>query len=769
MPSPALRTSVLTLVGLTVLCALLVRDAARPPAPVPASARATDFSAERAMRHVRAIAQRPHPAGSAENARIRAYLLTELRSLGLTPAVQEATGVGTRYPVAGQVKNVVARLPGRTPGGPSVVLMAHYDGVAGGPAAGDDAAGTAAILETLRALKAGPQLAHDVIALITDGEEAGLLGAAAFVREHPWAKDVGVTLNFEARGTRGMSYMFETGPGNLDVARALAEVPDVSATSLSVTVYRSLPNDTDLSELAVLRRPALNFAFADGVERYHTAHDDVTHLDPGSLQHHGAQALALARVFGNGSLPRPVTGDAVFFNLPFVGLAVYPEGWAVPLAIIALVLVIAAVVRLARNEDHWVRSMALGVLAIVCAVLLAAVVAQFVGASIDRAHSSMGWGGAPAFRGIYAAAVVMLAVTLSLACYAIVRRWSSISGLQVGALIVWALLTGFVSLRLPGVSFLLVWPLILMAIAAHVGIRTPGGSPVRRDTPVIATIALWIATFIATAVVVPVIYAVSAVLLGAIGPGGIAAAVLTALLAWLLVPHLEALSADRPWRATAAAGAVSLGLVAIGAATVRSSPEHPVPSSVVYAMDADSTDAWLVSRGIPRDASARADTTRLTGIPAWLSELRGVGGAAVFASTERASIEPPTATVIADSSSASGRELRLRVRAAPGTGAITLQATGAHVVRASVDGRPIDTSRYRSPVRQWRLAYSAPADSGVTLALTLDAPRPFTLELTALAAGLPALAGIQPPQRPPNVVTVHTGDATLIRRSIRFD
>src|SRR5262245_54399197 len=134
MPSPSLRTSVLTLVGLTVLCAVLVRDAARPPTPVPASAPATDFSAERAMRHVRAVAQRPHPAGSAEHARIRAYLLTELRALGLTPAVQEATGVGTRYPVAGQVKNVLARLPGRAPGGPAVVLMAHYDGVAGGRA-----------------------------------------------------------------------------------------------------------------------------------------------------------------------------------------------------------------------------------------------------------------------------------------------------------------------------------------------------------------------------------------------------------------------------------------------------------------------------------------------------------------------------------------------------------------------------------------------------------------------------------------------------------
>src|SRR5215204_2651123 len=330
------RRAVITVAALFVLCALLVRDAGRPPAPIPASAPPTEFSSERALVHLREIAQRPHSTGSADNARVRDYLVAQMRSLGLDTQVQEATGVGTRYARAGHVRNVIGRLPGRTPGGLAVVLMSHYDGVEGGPAASDAGAGTAAVLETLRALRAGPPLAHDVIALITDGEEAGLLGAAAFVREHPWAKDVGVTLNFEARGTTGRALMFETGPGNLDVARVLRTAGDVSATSLSVTVYRSLPNDTDLSEVGVLGKPALNFAFADGVERYHTAHDDVAHLNPGSVQHHGAQMLTLARAFGDGPLPRPTTGDAVFFDLPLVGLVVYPQGWALPIMLVAV-------------------------------------------------------------------------------------------------------------------------------------------------------------------------------------------------------------------------------------------------------------------------------------------------------------------------------------------------------------------------------------------------------------------------------------------------
>ncbi len=69
-------------------------------------------------------------------------------------------------------------------------------------------------------------LAHDVIVLFSDGEESGLAGAAAFVREHPWARDVAFILNFEGRGTRGLSMMFETGAGNLDAVRVLRQVPE---------------------------------------------------------------------------------------------------------------------------------------------------------------------------------------------------------------------------------------------------------------------------------------------------------------------------------------------------------------------------------------------------------------------------------------------------------------------------------------------------------------------------------------------------------------
>src|SRR5215203_6141592 len=62
-----------------------------PPAVVPADAPATEFSAERAMSHLEVIAREPHPVGLPENARVREYILKQLRAIGLRPKVQKAT------------------------------------------------------------------------------------------------------------------------------------------------------------------------------------------------------------------------------------------------------------------------------------------------------------------------------------------------------------------------------------------------------------------------------------------------------------------------------------------------------------------------------------------------------------------------------------------------------------------------------------------------------------------------------------------------------
>jgi hypothetical protein len=726
--------------GLLVISAVSILRVARPPSAVPATAPDTVFSAERAMRHVDQIAQRPHPMGSADHDRVRDYIVGRLSALGLSPQIQQATAIGTRYRETGRVQNILARLPGTDRNGKAVLIMAHYDGVEAGPAASDDGAGSAALLEALRALRARKQpLARDVIALFTDGEESGLLGAAAFVREHPWAKDVGVVLNFEARGTSGRSFMFETGPGNLDAARALRSARDATAGSVYATIYRTLPNDTDLSEVAVLDLPALNFAFADGIERYHTSHDDVAHLNPGSLQHHGSQMLAMTRTFGTEQLPRPRTGDGVFFDLPIVGLVVYPQGIELPLVILALVLVVALVVR-----DR--RGVGTGVLAAVVALVLTGAVGWVVGRML---HGPAVW------SGLFATAIVLLALSVTAACYAIAKRWSTPRGLHVGALIVWLVLAFALAIRVPGVSYLFAWPLLFAAGAA---LLTRGRE-----------VAEWTTAVVTLLILVGFIYGVSVVMLGVAGTGAIALCVVASLVTLLLAPQLELIAGEARWSGAPRLAGAGVVCLVIAALTVRPSANHPLRSGLVYAENADSNDAWLGTFGGSTNAWTRdaIGGTTPEPSPAWTTRLLDVGRF-TGRKVQRVPLGAPNATLVLDSVSNGARHVVLRVNAPAGTTGLVMRARGAKVLTSSIDGRVVDTTRYRLRSRDWVMQYWAVPDTGAIVALSIPAGDRIDFDLAARRPGIPTIPGVTIPTRPPYVVPSQTGDVSIVYRQWRF-
>jgi hypothetical protein len=233
-------------VVLVVLAAVLVGAylARTPPAPRPASTPADEFSAERAFKHVEQIAAVPHPVGSAANARVRDYLLAELRHLGLQPNVQATTAV--RGNELARVENIHARIPGRASTG-HIVLAAHYDSAVRAPGASDDAAGVAAILETARALRATSALRNDIDLVITDGEEPGLLGAQAFLTAGIIDPSRSIVVNLEAGGSSGPSMLFQSSPGHKGLIQAFAQVKDPVGGSELAALFELLSNDTDFT------------------------------------------------------------------------------------------------------------------------------------------------------------------------------------------------------------------------------------------------------------------------------------------------------------------------------------------------------------------------------------------------------------------------------------------------------------------------------------------------------------------------------------------
>lgn len=328
------------------------------PEPRPVGAPATEFSAERAYADVALLAAEPHPIGSPQSARVRDELMRRMTELGLSPQIR--AGVGVQEPkwqpglvIAGPVENVVGVLPGRDRSAPALALMAHYDSVPGSPGAPDDVMGVAAALETVRAIKARGTPARDVIVLVTDGEEAGLLGANHFFRRDPLAKRIGLVINLEARGSTGRVNMFQTSGENgelIEIFQRTARRP--ASSSLSILIYEKMPNDTDLTETLRAGIPGLNYAIIGRQFDYHSATATPANLDRGSLQDMGTQVLAISSEIAFAD-QLPVRAPSLEYSNVFGDVVIAYPTWFGWVLILAAVVLLAFAVRWARQSGEF--------------------------------------------------------------------------------------------------------------------------------------------------------------------------------------------------------------------------------------------------------------------------------------------------------------------------------------------------------------------------------------------------------------------------------
>jgi hypothetical protein len=318
---------------------ILAIVATTPPGPVDAHVSDRWFSSGRAMADIRAISAEPRPTGSAANAKARAYLIARLRSMGMEVATAQGTmdSAGAKR-LAGWSKsaitppltNIIAILPGRDRSKPAVLLMAHHDSVWGSPGAADDAAGVATILETVRDISSYGGMERDLMVLITDGEELGLEGAKSFFASDPRRAHVGVIVNLETRGGGGRASMFETGSDNGAMMELFARAVHAPvATSLSVFVYKKLPNSTDLTVAKKAGYPGFNFAFIGRSGLYHSPLATPEALDQGALQDMGRQTLDLTRALADAPALPGRAADRTFFDAYGLFFVSYPAafGW----------------------------------------------------------------------------------------------------------------------------------------------------------------------------------------------------------------------------------------------------------------------------------------------------------------------------------------------------------------------------------------------------------------------------------------------------------
>lgn len=432
-------------------------------------AAADRFSTDRAMAHVEQLSREPHAVGFPGHARSRAYIISELKKMGLETRVQEGYTAGD-WGNLSKATNILSRLEG-SGNGKALLLLSHYDSSPHSSLGASDAgSGVATILEGVRAyLESGRVPVNDVIILLTDAEELGLNGADLFVNGHPWAKEVGLVLNFEARGSGGPGYMLiETNRGNSRLIEGFsaANVEYPVANSLVYSIYKMLPNDTDLT---VFREDAdiegLNFAFIDDHFDYHTVLDRADRLDRNTLAHQGSYLMPLLEHFGDADLGNLKSlKDDIYFNLPFFKLVHYPFEWIWPMFALAVLAFLVLLALGLKKGSLGPKSMLKGFVPL----LLSMAINGLAGYTCWMAVSWWYPGFGDMLHGFtyngYTYIAVYVALSLAV-CFHIYHRYRKIGApdLLVAPIVVWGALCGLLAAYVPGGSFFIIPVFALLA------------------------------------------------------------------------------------------------------------------------------------------------------------------------------------------------------------------------------------------------------------------------------------------------------------------
>ena len=423
-----------------------------------------DFSTTRALVHLEKISQKEHGVGTAAHTEVREYIIAQLEALGLTTSVQEGFTI-SRWGNLAHAKNILARIKGSEPG-KALMLLSHYDSSPHSSFGASDAgSGVVTILEGIRAfLNDGKTPKNDIIILISDAEELGLNGADLFVNQHEWAKDVGLVLNFEARGSGGPSYMLiETNGGNTNLMNGFVKAnPKYPvANSLAYSIYKMLPNDTDLTRFRVDGDiDGFNFAFIDDHYDYHTALDNFDRLDRNTLEHQGSYIMPLLSYFSEANLSNLKSNDDhIYFNAPVVRTVTYPFSWIWPMLIIAF-LIFGVVItygfkKRRLNGKDVLNGLIPGFGVLIVSAGLTWVIWWMLNSLLYPQYEELLHGFT--YNGhTYINAFVFLSIGCCLWIYSKFYKPGNTASLLVGPIFIWLLICLVIALKLEGASFFII-------------------------------------------------------------------------------------------------------------------------------------------------------------------------------------------------------------------------------------------------------------------------------------------------------------------------
>ncbi|MEV6774433.1 M28 family peptidase [Nocardia sp. NPDC051030] len=625
------------------------------------------FNATKAFRTVTEIAQRPHAVGTAEHDRVRDYLVGELRKLGMQTEVR--SGIG-QWPTEfksgelgiGRVENIVGRLAGNAPTG-TVYLVAHYDSVPSGPGANDDGVGVAAILESVRAFTSSrtPVLRNNLVVLLSDGEEPGLLGSEAFVAAGDYDKN-GVIVNHDARGAGGPALLWRITRPDGALAQAVADaIPHPNSDSMTTALAGAeTSSNTDYASFKPAGLRVLDWAYAGRSAYYHNRLDDPEHVNLATLQQLGENTLAQTREFGNKDLATVTADDSnrAYFALPFGVLVVVPVWVIIALAVVMVLAVGWVIWQVRRNGETSLKRVFLSAATALAAVPLAGAVTYglWVGVQVIR----------PSYKGMpidpyrpefYQAATIVLSAAVLIGWYVFARKMFDATAAGLGMLTGVAVLGAATAAVLPAAAEVIVVPGTLAAIGVALTFVTPQQWRLPILTVFLIPAALFLGGFTWTGVQA-----------GLTSAPFLAAPLIVLLGGLLLLTLTHAWPQRRSWTIPVTAVLLTAALTAAGLVVDRVDDQHPRMSQLIYALNAETHEARWLSSMEPDDWTRNfvsGDAPEQPFATLWPKAISS-------GSAPAQSLAAPTAEILSDTTEAGQRKVHLRLRSLRGANRIDL-------------------------------------------------------------------------------------------------
>ena len=737
------------------------------PPDAPMERELNEFSAVRTIRILERLitAETPHPTNSVAGDAVLDRIYVQLEEVGYDVEIQETlvcrefSGFSSGCSI---VKNIVTQLAGHQ-NADGVMLVSHYDSVAVGSGVADDGAGVATMLEIARILHDEGPRPNTIYFLFTDAEEVGQLGAQGFVQSHDWFQHVQAVINLEARGTSGLSLMFETSEHNAELIDSYAlSVPRPAASSLFFEVYRYLPNETDLSIFKDSGVKGANFAFIENVPFYHTRLDNFNNLNLGSLQHHGDSILALVRELAGRDISKAVSSNDVYLDIMGVKLIHWPEIWTTPLVLLSFFLFLSIIVFFCWQKETTIQNVMWGLGGLITSLLLAAVLSFGLLWLMKIIKGSFfPWYAFPLPTRLSLWAISFFSSSAMALSFA---RKAGVWGHGLGAWLGWVLLAIPVGIIFPGAAIYFLIPNLLISAFLIIGII------LRQKNGTLSIANVFIIGGLSAGVVwLPIVLLLEQAVGLDLGP---VIALVVTLVFGTLAPVFVS-KEDQPqsfvrrgFVLAAAIFAISGGIIALLMPAYTET--YPQRLNLIYLKNQDLKNAyWAVEspdQFVPIDVQQAANFENEAAIYPWSDRLYPIAEADVL------DLFAPDLEILSNEVVQGERQVKIRFLSSPEIHEVNLSIPIEHLEAVTV----LDTTYSVTPDVPWEEVYNfvcfGRSCEHVTLTLHFKDDKPADVWLTGVTYGNPQDAQSQAfvQSRPKTAVSSGLGDLILTLQQIKL-